>query len=159
MIRRFLQGKSGIVFGLVDPGASPFLLCRLSEHKCLRLPWLVLQELNISPLFPVWTTCKLYSGLQKDLGQAGFCDSRLCYLHCSVSVLMTDYIRQREARAGSCFLFLTHTSLQDFIILQTNRRDLWRQQQNSLCPAHHDLKEVSGHKWKRTMPSNYCCIP
>lgn len=47
--------------------------------------------------------------------------ARLRYLLCSVSVPLTGYIRRREARAGSCLLFLLHTSLQDFIILQVNK--------------------------------------
>lgn len=35
--------------------------------------------------------------------------SRFCYLCCSVSETVTGYIRRREARAGSCLLFLSHT--------------------------------------------------
>lgn len=49
----FFTRQYCISFGLGYPGAFPPRVCRLSEQKYLHLSWPTLQELNISPLFPL----------------------------------------------------------------------------------------------------------
>lgn len=68
----------------------------------------------------------------------------LSALFCSVP--LTGYIKKREARAGSCLLFLSQTS--DFIILQDNPRELGGQQQRSDSNQTPDVRDCSAWpKW------------
>lgn len=149
-----LQGNASRRLALVTQVPSiPLAVGYQKKKACICLSH-VLQELNISLHLPLWTSSKLYSGLQGDLGLAAWCGgARLRYLLCSVSVPLTGNIRRREARAGSCLLFLLHTSLQDFIILQVNKWELGGQQDVSstagsfICGApFFDREEAPGYK-------------
>lgn len=71
------------------------------------------------------------------------------YLLCSVSAPLTGYIKWREARAGSCLLFLSHThhskTLSYYKSIQENSPEVSSTTRTLISSAAlHDQKEVPG---------------
>lgn len=157
---KFLVGTGTVLcvlYKVILCNAWPWLprcyVCTGYQSKnALHSFWSELQELNISPLFPLWTSQQITLMVAERPWTCWRGGSRLVI--CAVLPLWlwqaTSDREKPEQGAAFCF---SSTQLQEFIILQAAPRELRGQQWGKALmssTAPHDLKEAPGCRLQST---------